>query len=334
MELQIGELFMLGFRGPQIPKWMHDFAYEFGLGGVILYDYDCIDKKYERNIFNPTQVKQLCEQIHSLPSHPLIFIDQEGGKVRRLKEQYGFVPLPSARQFGRLTAPERTRALRASYTQMREIGIDVNLSPVVDLDVNPDSPDVGSAQRSYSADPKVVEECVNSLVEVGSSISLKLCLKHFPGTGGAKVNPHDHVMDLSDCLTDTQVNVFKTLLARVPMILFSHGIVNQWETSTPVCLSSIAVSKVRDWRSDAYILTDDLQMQGVQKLMSSGDACVKAVRAGADLIIIGNNLRDEQQQAAGFAHSLRLACEKDLLMRVHAEASINRTRKLRTPSSN
>jgi beta-N-acetylhexosaminidase len=97
------------------------------------------------------------------------------------------------------------------------------------LDVNPDSPDVGSAQRSYSADPKVVEECVNSLVEVGSSISLKLCLKHFPGTGGAKVNPHDHVMDLSDCLTDTQVNVFKTLLARVPMILFSHGIVNQWE---------------------------------------------------------------------------------------------------------
>jgi beta-N-acetylhexosaminidase len=101
-----------------------------------------------------------------------------------------------------------------------------------------------------------------------------------------------------------------------------------------VCLSSIAVSKVRDWRSDAYILTDDLQMQGVQKLMSSGDACVKAVRAGADLIIIGNNLRDEQQQAAGFAHSLRLACEKDLLMRVHAEASINRTRKLRTPSSN
>ncbi len=138
---------MLGFRGPQIPQWMHDFAHEFGLGGVILFDYDYIDKKYERNIFDPTQVKQLCEQIHCLPSHPLIFIDQEGGKVRRLKEQYGFVPLPSARQFGRLTAPEQIRALRASYTQMREVGIDVNLSPVVDLDVNPDSPDVGPIPR-------------------------------------------------------------------------------------------------------------------------------------------------------------------------------------------
>jgi beta-N-acetylhexosaminidase len=330
MALQIGELFMLGFRGPQIPQWMHDFAHEFGLGGVILFDYDCIDKRYERNIFNPAQVKQLCEQIHSLPSHPLIFIDQEGGKVRRLKEQYGFVPLPSARQFGRLTASEQIRALRPSYTQIREVGIDVNLSPVVDLDVNPDSPDVGSVQRSYSADPKVVEKCVNSLVEVGRSVRLKLCLKHFPGTGGAKVNPHDHVMDLSDCLTDTQVDVFKTLLARVPMVLFSHGIVNQWEKSTPVCLSSVAVNKVRGWGSDAYILTDDLQMQGVQKLMSSGAACVKAVRAGADLIIIGNNMKDEQEQAPGFARNLRSACEKDSLMRAHAEASINRTRKLKT----
>ena len=55
MSLQIGELFMLGFRGPQIPRWMHDFAREFGLGGVILFDYDCIDQKYVRNIFNPAQ---------------------------------------------------------------------------------------------------------------------------------------------------------------------------------------------------------------------------------------------------------------------------------------
>jgi beta-N-acetylhexosaminidase len=329
LELQIGELFMLGFRGRRIPQWVHNFAQEFGLGGVILFDYDFIDKKYERNIFNRAQVKQLCEEIHSLPSHPMIFIDQEGGKVRRLKEQYGFVPLPSAREFGRLTTSERLRFLRESYTQMHDVGIDVNLSPVVDLDINPDSPDVGSAERSYSAEPTVVEECVNLLVEVGGSVNLKLCLKHFPGTGGAKVNPHDHVMDLSDCLTNTQVNVFRTLLARVPMVLFSHGIVTQWEKGTPVCLSSSAVSKVRGWESNVYILTDDLQMQGIQQLMSTGEACQKAVRAGADLIIISNNMKDEQRQMPGFARDLRSACAKDTFMRAHAEASINRTRKLK-----
>src|SRR5215831_17105182 len=109
MELQIGELFMLGFRGPQIPGWMHDFAHEFGLGGVILFDYDCIDKQYERNIFNRPQVTQLCEQIHSLPSHPMTFIDQEGGKVRavRFRSATERSSVRSANQFGTVTVSAR-----------------------------------------------------------------------------------------------------------------------------------------------------------------------------------------------------------------------------------
>jgi beta-N-acetylhexosaminidase len=160
-------------------------------------------------------------------------------------------------------------------------------------------------------------------------VNLKLCLKHFPGTGGAKVNPHDHVMDLSDCLTDAQVNVFKELIARVPMVLFSHGIVNQWEKDTPVCLSAVAVNKMRAWAPDACILTDDLQMQGVQKLMSTGEACAKAVHAGADFILIGNNMKDEQEQAAAFARRLLSACTQDASMRAHAEASIKRIRKVK-----
>ncbi|HEY8125490.1 MAG TPA: glycoside hydrolase family 3 N-terminal domain-containing protein [Methylocystis sp.] len=320
----------MGFRDPLIPAWLQDFARNFGLGGVILFDYDCTDQRYERNVFSPAQLEELCESLHALPSRPLIFIDQEGGKVRRLKEERGFVPLPSARQFGRLTDSERRDVLRPSYAQMRQLGIDVNLSPVVDLDINPDSPDVGSVQRSYSSDPEVVKACVEALADVAGSVNLKLCLKHFPGTGGAKVNPHDHVMDLSDCLTDTQVNVFRDLISRVPMALFSHGIVNQWEKDTPVCLSTVAVNKMRAWAPDACILTDDLQMQGVQKLMSTGDACVKAVRAGADLILIGNNMKDEQQQATAFARRLLSACAQDASMRAHAEASIKRIRMLKS----
>jgi beta-N-acetylhexosaminidase len=329
MDLPIGELFLLGFRSAEIPPWLRSFAREYGLGGVILFDYDCLEKKFERNVFSPAQVARLCQELHALPPHPLIFIDQEGGKVRRLKEERGFAPLPSARQFARLTVAKRLEALRASYAEMRALGIDVNLAPVVDLDVNPDSPDVGSAQRSYSADPAVVEECVDTLAKVAQSVGLKLCLKHFPGTGGAKVDPHHHVMDLSDCLTDAQVNVFKSLLWRAPMILLSHGVVSQWERYTPVCLSPVAVDMVRGFASDVCILTDDLQMQGVQKLMSTSEACVRAVRAGADLLIIGNNLKDEQEQAAGFARKLLEACQRDPLIRAHAEASIARIARLK-----
>lgn len=329
MDLPIGELFLLGFRGPYIPQWLRGFARQFGLGGVILFDYDCIDRKFERNIFSPNQLKALCAEIHALPSHPLIFVDQEGGRVRRLKEDRGFTPLPSARAFGRMSAGRRIEVLRPSYAEMREVGIDVNLAPVVDLDINPQSPDVGSAQRSYSADPAVVEQCAHALAQVAQPLGLKLCLKHFPGTGGAKVNPHDEVMDLSDCLTDAQVSVFERLLPRVPMVLFSHGVVRQWEKNTPVCLSSVAVNKARGVAPGAHILTDDLQMQGLQRLAPTGEACQRAVRAGADLIVIGNNLKDEQEQAAAFARDLRAACRSNASMRAHAEASITRMGQLK-----
>ncbi|PPD17469.1 MAG: beta-N-acetylhexosaminidase, partial [Methylocystis sp.] len=89
------------------------------------------------------------------------------------------------------------------------------------------------------------------------------------------------------------------------------------------------VDKMRAWAPDACILTDDLQMQGVQKLMSTGEACAKAVHAGADLILIGNNMKDEQDQAAEFARQLLSACAPDASIRAHAEASIKRVKKLK-----
>jgi beta-N-acetylhexosaminidase len=326
MTLPIGELFLLGFRTRQVPPWLRDFAREFGLGGVILFDYDCIDKKYERNIFDPTQVKALCAELHALPSHPLIFIDQEGGKVRRLKEERGFAPLPSARAMGRMSQAERLAALRPAFLQLRELGIDVDLAPVVDLDIEPDSPDIGSAQRSFSAHPGVVEDCAATFAEVARSVGLKLCLKHFPGTGGAKVDPHDHVMDLSDCLTAPQVMIFERLIERIPMALFSHGVVNQWEKDTPACLSAVAVAKLRAWAPGAVIVTDDLQMQGVQKLTTTKEACERALRAGVDLLLIGNNMIDQQAQAADYARDLREKCEQDAMLRIHAAEAMDRIR--------
>jgi beta-N-acetylhexosaminidase len=93
---------MLGFFGSTLPKWIKDFESKYGLGGVILFDYYVQTKKYENNIFSLEQLKELCSEIKALPSSPLIFIDQEGGKVRRLKSKLGFEELPSAKSFNLL----------------------------------------------------------------------------------------------------------------------------------------------------------------------------------------------------------------------------------------
>jgi beta-N-acetylhexosaminidase len=330
MKLQIGEFFILGFRARNVPNWLMEFASEFGLGGVVLFDYDCIDRTYQRNVFDSAQVKELCAQIHALPTRPLIFIDQEGGRVRRLKEEFGFVPLPSARQFGKLTPERRSDVLRAPFVEMRDIGIDVNLSPVVVLDSDPSGADMDSTERSYSRDPRVVEECAHALLEVARSVGLKLCLKHFPGVDSAKVGQNDQIADLSASINDTQLGVFRNLLESIPMIQFSHGTVRQWENDTPVSLSRTAVDIVRSWAPDAHIIADDLQMRGLQKLMSTCEACRRAIRAGVDMVTIGNNLKDEQVDMGRFARELLNFCEAHPAVAAHAEASICRTRKLKS----
>ena len=103
--MPIGELFILGFYGKAVPAWLKAFAARYGLGGVILFDYSCRTLQYDNNIDSPEQLRRLCAEISLLPSAPMVFIDQEGGLVRRLKENRGFAPLPSAQDFNGLTMP-------------------------------------------------------------------------------------------------------------------------------------------------------------------------------------------------------------------------------------
>ena len=121
--MRVGELFILGFLGKTVPEWLKQFAERYGLGGAILFDYSCRTRTYDNNIESPDQVQRLCAEIAALPSGPMVFIDQEGGLVRRLKESRGFAPLPSAREFNLLGPDQKRSILTASFAEMRRLGI-------------------------------------------------------------------------------------------------------------------------------------------------------------------------------------------------------------------
>src|SRR5882757_6579295 len=225
--MPIGELFILGFFGKVIPAWLREFAGRYGLGGVILFDYSCQTRQYDNNIDSPAQVRGLCGEISALPSHPLVFIDQEGGLVRRLKEGRGFQPLPSAREFNLLAAAAKHEIMAASLAELRQLGIHYNFAPVIDVDYNPDNPNIGRIRRSYSADIAEVE--VNALLvdAAAREARIGLCLKHFPGIGGALVDSHQEFMDISDALRAEQEELFYALAPRMfgDAVLVSHAIV-------------------------------------------------------------------------------------------------------------
>jgi beta-N-acetylhexosaminidase len=143
--MPLGELFILGFFGKTVPGWLKEFAARYGLGGVILFDYSCRTQQYDNNIESPEQVQRLCAEIAALPSAPMVFIDQEGGLVRRLKEASGFAPLPSAKEFNRLAPGAKRAVLTASFAEMRRLGIHYDFAPVIDVDYNPDNPNIAGS---------------------------------------------------------------------------------------------------------------------------------------------------------------------------------------------
>jgi len=325
----VGELFVLGFREPAVPGWLWDFAARRALGGVILFDYDVGAGAYGRNVESLEQVRGLCAEVAALRSGPLVLVDQEGGKVRRLKESLGFAPLPSAKAFARLPVDERLRLARESFRELRDLGIAYNLAPVIDLDLNPANPDIGAVERAYSDQEATVRENAALVNRAAREAGLGLCLKHYPGLGGAETNSHDTLTDLSHSLDERQLALFHSLAGEMngEAILVSHGIVGPWEAGRPVSMSARALGDLRARLPEVLLISDDLQMQGLQQVLDTPTACVEGLRAGLDWLLIGNNLLDETGQAEALAEGVLAALRKDPDLEHHARRAIARVRR-------
>jgi beta-N-acetylhexosaminidase len=311
--VHVGELFILGFYGKTVPDWLREFAARFGLGGVILFDYSVRTRQYDNNIDSPEQVRALCAEIARLPSSPLVFIDQEGGLVRRLKDTRGFAPLPSAKDFNLLPLQEKRAILAASLHELRRLGIRYNFAPVIDVDYNPDNPSIGRIKRSFSADIGEVEANALLMSEVAREAGVGLCLKHYPGIGGADVDSHHDFMDISDALSPEQEALFYALAPRTfgDAVLVSHAIVRQWDPDKPATLSPAAVGRLRAHLPETLLITDDMQMQGLQKALGTRAASIRSLAAGIDMLCIGNNLFDQEADMAGIAEAVEQGLQQE-----------------------
>lgn len=326
--MQVGELFILGFLGKSVPGWVREFAARFGLGGVILFDYSVRTQQYDNNIESPEQVRVLCAEVAALPSSPLVFIDQEGGLVRRLKEGRGFAPLPSAKEFNLLPVQERRRILAVSLHELRALGIRFNFAPVIDVDYNPDNPNVGRIKRSYSADIGEVEANARLIDEVAREARVGLCLKHYPGIGGADVDSHQDFMDISQALHPAQEALFHSLAPKMfgDAVLISHAIVRQWDPANPATLSPAAIGRLRARLPDTLLITDDMQMQGLQKALGTRAASLRSLAAGIDMICIGNNLLDQEPEMVAIAAAVEQGLREEGLDSDAIGRSIGRVR--------
>lgn len=298
LEQKIGQLFLIGFAGDAlIPGHpiTRDIS-ERNLGGVILFDRLLANGQNTNNIVNGGQLKLLIAELQSHAESPLLIaVDQEGGKVSRFSEKRGFPVTPPASELGlEPTLELTTRSANQTARMLRDVGINLNLAPVVDLNVYDQNPIIARYNRSFSAQVDDVISHASVWIKAHRACGLLSCLKHFPGHGSSRIDSHKGFVDITDTWQEIELQPYQKLqeIGLVDTIMLGHLFHRGFDDNYPITLSRNTIeSEIRHRLGfDGVVISDDMQMKAITDHYGLEEACCRALAAGVDLIIIGNNL--------------------------------------------
>jgi len=287
-------MLLVGFRGLTVDQASEVVAdiRERNLGGVLLYDTDLPTHSAIRNIRDAAQLTSLVEGLKALASTPLLVaVDEEGGLVARLDQRHGFPPTYSAAQLGARNDPSFTQQQGQKIAEtLRSMGINLNLAPVVDLNVNPQNPIIGSLGRSFSADPAVVTAQGGAFIGGHRAVGVKTTLKHFPGHGSSTGDTHVGVVDVTNTWTATELQPFSNLIRQrlTDAVLTAHVFNAKLDPAHPATLSKPTVTGILRERLgwQGVVISDDMQMGAIRKVFGYGEALRLAIEAGIDILTI------------------------------------------------
>lgn len=295
----LGQLFIVGFPDGRPSAAFLDFISEIQPGGVILFAGNC--RSHEATAEHIATIKG---KFHS--STPFIAVDQEGGRVCRVKGAPA--EFPSAWHYGKLGNRE---IFREQYSRamvyLESLGFNLNLAPVADLYLNKENDCLKG--RCFGDDPKIVSDFVREAVEVSGASKLLSCLKHFPGLGAAAIDPH-----LETAEADYDERVWQErerqpfaagIESGADLIMTTHLLLPALDDKIVTGSSKILSTMIR--RTLAFegpIVTDDLTMNGAQVLGDIGERTVAAFAAGHDLLLFGQDLEATMQAYDYFCYAL------------------------------
>ena len=297
LDTKIGQMIMIGFRGTEIDsnsKIAKDIK-KYNPGGIILFDYDVPSKSRPRNIISKSQLASLVDKVQELSDIPaFISIDQEGGKVSRLKERYGFPSSESAEHIGLINNVDTSVYWSSrTATTLQSVNINMNFAPVVDVNINPDCPVIGKLERSFSANPEIVSAQAKIVIDEHRKKDIICALKHFPGHGSAHSDSHAGFTDVSETWQESELIPYKELIASgdCDMIMTAHVFNSNLDSLYPATLSKNVVSTLlRDSLGFAgLIISDDMNMGAIANNYSMSFAIERAINAGIDIILFSNN---------------------------------------------
>lgn len=301
LEQQVGQMLMVGFRGVMLDEPAAQLLRDIAPGGVILYDRDGPSGgEVARNITDPEQLRALTARLQDTAAIPyFIAIDAEGGYVNRLKEKYGFgVKAPTALELGRQSPANTAAVAGALAEELRAAGINWNLAPVVDVNIDPDSPAIGKWERSFSADPAAVAAHAAAFIDAHRERGVITALKHFPGHGSAGGDTHLGVTDVTDTYQrDAELAPYSALIGGGygGPVMTAHIVNRNLDAAgRPATLSAVIMTGLlrAELGFGGVVISDDMQMGAIVAEYGLGEAAVAAVNAGVDIVLLANQQGD------------------------------------------
>lgn len=335
LKAHLGEMIMVGFRGFECPCELSTQLETGQIGGVVLFDYDSLNKEYTRNIRSREQLKKLCHELKAKSKRSLwIAIDQEGGLVNRLKPIYGFPSTVSQQELGE--ADNLLATLQQSKITgqlLSELGININFAPVVDLNINPESPCIGKKKRSFSSLSGIVTQHAKQVI-LGHRESGVLCvLKHFPGHGSAQHDTHKGFVDVTKTWSAEELEPYEQLIRgqTVDMIMTAHIFNENLDPKYPASLSRLIITGLLRERFgyDGVIVSDDLQMKAIANYYTLEETVEKALEAGLDVLLFANQEEYDPQIAKKAVAIIDHLITTGKISRERIEKSLERIHKLK-----
>lgn len=289
LEEKVGQLLMVCFKG-QTAENAQLLIENLNIGAIIYYQWS-----NDLESLSPAEVHALSQALQDTSKIPLLIaVDQEGGAVTRLKR--GFTVFPGNGELGAIGNPELVR--HSCFTrgqELRSVGVNLNLAPVLDVNNNPKNPVIGP--RSFGDDPLTVSELGAAAIQGYQQAGLLCTAKHWPGHGNTEKDSHLELPVIFSPLEELQrceLLPFRKVADCVDVIMTAHLMVPAIDPSTCITLSARAISLLRSHFS-GVILSDSLTMSGVLGQSAIEEVAIQALIAGHDMLCLGGQLLREEK---------------------------------------
>lgn len=337
LDVKIGQMILIGFRGLSVDEQspiIQDIR-RWHIGGVVLFDYDVPLKRPVRNIASPQQLQTLTASLQKASSIPLfIAIDQEGGKIDRLKEKFGFPPSVPEQYLGSLNNVDVTKHYAGQTAQtLSANGINLNFAPVVDLNTNPDNPIIGKLERSFSENPVVVTEQAITMIEAFHEYGILSAIKHFPGHGSSTADSHKGFVDVTNTWSAVELKPFRALIkaGKCDMVMTAHVFNETLDPKWPATLSYTILTKIlrHGLHYDGVTISDDMQMKAISSFYGLETAIKMAILAGTDILVFPNNSIFEEDITARTITIIKNCVSRGIISENRINESYRRIMKLK-----